>query len=175
MLQFFEVMKPLQNKLLSLLMQLPPTLTGEEGLPKLEKLIPHFWQRYRYAVEARHKSWFTKEVYDLLKKHKICLVWSQQDAIQTPPELTSDFFYLRFIGDRSIKDDKDFGTIQNDRQKEMDRWAKAVNRVKNRLSFGVVAANNHCAGFGPATANTFRKMLGMKEGVYEEMKQVEFE
>jgi hypothetical protein len=35
-----------------------------------------------------------------------------------------------------------------------------------------VAANNHYAGFGPtATANSFRKMVGMKEAVWEEMKQ----
>ena len=36
------------------------------------------------------------------------MAWSQLDTIQTPPELTSDFLYLRFIGDRSI-DEKDFG------------------------------------------------------------------
>jgi len=170
LLQFFEVMKPLQNKLLCLLIQLPPSLKKEEGLPKLERLIPHLWQKYRYAIEARHESWFTKEVYDLLEKHKICLAWSQQDAIQTPPEVTTDFVYLRFIGDRSI-DEKDFGKIQKDRQKEMDKWAKAVNGVKNRLSFGIVAANNHYAGFGPATANAFRKMLGIDEAVWDEMKQ----
>jgi uncharacterized protein YecE (DUF72 family) len=170
LLQFFEVMKPLQNKLLCLLIQLPPSLKKEEGLPKLERLIPHLWQKYRYAIEARHESWFTKEVYDFLKKHRICLTWSQQDAIQTPPEVTSDFFYLRFIGERNI-DEKHFGKIQRDRLKEMESWAKIVTRVKHRALFGIVPANNHYAGFGPATANSFRKMLGMSEVVYEEMKQ----
>ena len=68
-------------------------------------------------------------------------------------------------------DEKDFGRIQKDRTKEMDRWAKAVNRVKNRLSFGIVAANNHYAGFGPATANVFRKMVGLPPVIWEEMKQ----
>jgi hypothetical protein len=34
-----------------------------------------------------------------------------------------------------------------------------------------MAANNHYAGFGPATANSFRKMVGLKELVWEEMKQ----
>jgi hypothetical protein len=34
-----------------------------------------------------------------------------------------------------------------------------------------MAANNHYAGFGPATANSFRKMLGLNEVVWEEMKQ----
>jgi hypothetical protein len=33
------------------------------------------------------------------------------------------------------------------------------------------AANNHYAGFCPGTANSFRKMVGLKEVVWEEMKQ----
>jgi hypothetical protein len=56
----------------------------------------------------------------------------------------------------------------------MQAWAKVVQRVKNReeeLKFGIVAANNHYAGFGLATANGFRKMLSMKEVIWDEMKQ----
>lgn len=170
LLQFLEVMNPLKNKLLCLLMQLPPSLKKDEGLPKLERLMPHLWQKYRYAIEVRHKSWLTEDVYEILRKHRICLVWSQQDAIQTPPEVTTDFFYLRLIGDRSIEE-ADFGRIQKDRTAEMEKWAKVVNRVKHRLSFGVVAANNHYTGFGPATANNFRKLMGEETAVWEEMKQ----
>jgi hypothetical protein len=43
--------------------------------------------------------------------------------------------------------------------------------VKDKASFAIVAANNHYAGFGPATANSFRKMVGLKEVEWEEMKQ----
>ena len=167
---FFEVMKPLQSKLLCLLMQLPPSLTKKEGLPKLERLTPLLWKKYRYAIEVRHNSWFDKEVYRLLAKYDMCLTWSQLDAIQTPPEITSDFTYLRFIGDRSI-DQKDFGKIQKDRLAEMERWAKTMNSAKKQVAFGIVAANNHYAGFGPATANGFRKMIGLDQGQWEEMKQ----
>jgi hypothetical protein len=91
------------------------------------------------------------------------------DTIQTSPELTSDFVYLRFIGNRSI-DEKDFGRIQKDRLKN-SLWSDSVRRVKNKAEFAIVAANNHYAGFGPATANSFRKMIGLKEAVWEEMKQ----
>ena len=140
----------------------------------MERLIPHLWQKYRYAIEVRHESWFTKEVYDLLKKHKICLVWSQQDDIQTPPEITTNFFYLRLIRDKSI-DEKDFGKIQKDRLKEMESWAKIVNRVKHRLPIGIVPANNHYAGFGPATANAFRRMIGLPEVIWEEKKRTRLE
>jgi uncharacterized protein YecE (DUF72 family) len=78
--------------------------------------------------------------------------------------------YLRFIGDRSI-DEKDFGRVQKDRLKELTKWADSVRRVKDKAKYAIVAANNHYAGFGPATANSFRKMLGLKEAVWEEMKQ----
>jgi uncharacterized protein YecE (DUF72 family) len=167
---FFDVMRPLRRKLLALLLQLPPSLTAKESLKKLEVLIHMFDPDFRYAIEARHKSWFDKNVYKLLSDNNICLAWSQLDTIQTPPELTSDFIYLRFIGDRSINE-KDFGRVQKDRLKELRLWSDSVRRVKNKAKFAVVAANNHYAGFGPATANSFRKMLGLKEAVWEEMKQ----
>jgi uncharacterized protein YecE (DUF72 family) len=170
---FFDVMRPLRNKLLALLIQLPPSLTAKEGLKKLESLIHMLDPEFRYAIEVRNRSWFdNKDLYKLLSDNNICLAWSQLDIIQTPAELTSDFLYLRFIGDRSI-DVKNFGKIQKNRLRELKRWSDSVRRVKdnNKAKFAVVAANNHYAGFGPATANSFRKMLGMKEAVWEEMKQ----
>lgn len=42
--QFFQVMRSLERKLLCLLIQLLPSLTKEEGLPKLERLIPALWK-----------------------------------------------------------------------------------------------------------------------------------
>jgi hypothetical protein len=34
----------------------------------------------------------------------------------------------------------------------------------------IVAAHNHYAGFCPASTNSFRKILGLKEAEYKEMK-----
>jgi uncharacterized protein YecE (DUF72 family) len=167
---FFDVMRPLRSKILAHLLQLPPSLTAKEGLKKLEALIHMFDPDFRYAIEVRHRSWFNKSVYKLLSDNNICLAWSQLDTIQTPPELTSDFLYLRFIGDRSI-DEKDFGRIQKNRLKELKRWSNEVNRLKDDIKFAIVAANNHYAGFGPATANSFRRMIGLKKVQWEEMKQ----
>jgi uncharacterized protein YecE (DUF72 family) len=167
---FFDVMRPLRNKLLALLLQLPPSLTAKEGLKKLEQLIHMLSPDFRYAVEVRHHSWFYKDLYKLLFDNNICLAWSQLENIQTPAELTSDFVYMRFIGDRSI-DEKDFGRIQKDRIKELEIWSNSVHQVMDRVKYAVVAANNHYAGFGPATANSFRKLLGLNEVEWEEMKQ----
>jgi uncharacterized protein YecE (DUF72 family) len=95
------------------------------------------------------------------------MVWSQPAGIHTPPIVTTDFIYIRFIGERTI-DEKEFGKIQKDRVSEMRKWARRVKRVeeeeKNKeLNLAIVASNNHYAGFGPGTTNMFRKMVGLSK------------
>jgi hypothetical protein len=97
----------------------------------------------------------------------MCLVWSQLADIRTPPVVTSDFVYVRFIGDRSIQE-KDFGRIQIDRIKEMKKVARNFKDDTNEgnlsdVKLGIVAANNHYAGFGPGTVNIFRQLVGLEE------------
>jgi uncharacterized protein YecE (DUF72 family) len=96
------------------------------------------------------------------------MVWSQLAELQTPPILTTDFLYLRFIGHRSIHD-KDFGRIQIDRVLEMQKWADKIKAIQDeRIRLAIVTANNHYAGFGPEIANVFRNMLGLPEAKWED-------
>jgi uncharacterized protein YecE (DUF72 family) len=74
--------------------------------------------KFRYAVETRHESWFQDIAYNFFADNNICLAWSQLATIKIPPVVTSDFVYLRLIGDRSI-DERDFRRIQKDRSEEM--------------------------------------------------------
>ena len=101
----------------------------------------------------------------------MCMVWSQLAGIRTPPIVTTDFLYIRFIGDRTIQE-KDFGKIQKDRVSEMKKWARFLKRAieehREKINLAIVAANNHYAGFGPGTANTFRKMLDLSEVTWNE-------
>jgi uncharacterized protein YecE (DUF72 family) len=95
-------------------------------------------------------------------------VWSQLAELQTPPVVTTDFLYVRFIGDRSIQE-KDFGRIQIDRITEMQKWAENIKNVQGEdMNLAIVAANNHYAGFGPGTVNMFRNMIGLPEAKWEE-------
>jgi uncharacterized protein YecE (DUF72 family) len=96
------------------------------------------------------------------------MVRSQLAELQTQPIITTDFLYLRFIGDRSLQE-KDFGRIQIDRVLQMQKWADEVKRVQNDdARLAIVAANNHYAGFGPGTANVFRNMLGLPEANWKD-------
>jgi len=166
--RFFEAMHPLADKILALLIQLPPSLKIFEGLGRLRDLVRTLDTRFRYAVEVRHNSWFQDLAYNFFANNDLCLVWSQLAELQTPPIVTTDFLYLRFIGDRSIQE-KDFGRIQIDRVVEMERWAKKIKMVQDeRIKLAIMAANNHYAGFGPGTANMFRNMSGLPEAKWED-------
>jgi len=71
------------------------------------------------------------------------MVWSQLADIHTLPIVTSDFVYVRLIGDRSIQE-KDFGHIQIDRMKKIARNFKTGIDQGNMkpVRFAIVAANN---------------------------------
>jgi uncharacterized protein YecE (DUF72 family) len=169
---FFQSMLPLREKTLALLIQLPPSLKVIEGIESLRQhIIPELDSRFRYAIEVRDRTWFQDLAYNFFADNNICMVWSQLAELRTPPIATTDFLYLRFIGDRSI-DEKDFGKIQKDRVMEMKKWASKVKRVikeggtRKSINLAIVSANNHYAGFGPGTANIFRKMVGLPEAVW---------
>jgi uncharacterized protein YecE (DUF72 family) len=166
---FFDAMAPLENKTLALLIQLPPSLQIHKGLEHLRELVPNLDPRVRYAVEVRHPSWFQDLSYSFFANNDICVVWSVLAELQTPPIVTTDFVYVRFIGDRSIQE-KDFGRIQIDRIAEMPKWADKVKNLQEdeRINRAIVGANNHYAGFGPGSVNIFRNMLGLSDAKWED-------
>jgi uncharacterized protein YecE (DUF72 family) len=61
------------------------------------------------------------------------MVWSQLAELRTPPIATTDFLYIRFIGDRSINE-KDFGKIQKYRVMEMKKWSSKLKRVTRKVA-----------------------------------------
>ena len=177
---FLENMEPLQEKTLALLVQLPPSMQITPGLQSLKEFVRLLDGRFRYAVEVRHPSWFQDLAYNFFANNDICMVWSQLARMSTPPIVTTDFLYVRFIGDRSI-DEKDFGKIQKDRIIEMKQWADEIKQVesgkerggKKEVNLAMIAANNHYAGFGPGTANLFRKMVDLPELSWENRNQLQ--
>ena len=63
----------------------------------------------------------------------------------------------------------------------MNKWAREIKEVENgnvrgknnEVSLAMIAANNHYAGFGPGTANLFRKMVGQSELSWEDQQQIQ--
>jgi uncharacterized protein YecE (DUF72 family) len=177
---FHQSMLPLRDKILALLIQLPPSLKITEGLDNLRQVVSELDTKFRYAVEVRDRSWFQDLAYNFFANNNICMVWSQLAELRTPPIVTTDFLYIRLIGDRSI-DEKDFGKIQKDRVIEMKKWSSKIKRVikqeegggRKNINLAIVSANNHYAGFGPGTANIFRKMVDLPEATWNKEQEEE--
>jgi uncharacterized protein YecE (DUF72 family) len=165
--QFYEAMEQLYDKILVFLIQLPPSLQIAERLDLIKNLRYQLDPSFRYVIEVRHHSWFNELFYNVLKERNYCLVWSQQDILITPPISTTDFVYLRLIGDRSINE-RDFGKINKDRTKEMQLWINKLKNIKTNeksIKNAIISANNHYAGFGPMTAKLFSEMMNLKDHV----------
>ena len=166
---FYETMEPLKDKMLALLIQLPPTYQLKEGLEDFTNYNFFFEGSFRYAVEVRHPSWFNELAYNFFKNNNVSMVWSQMDRLQTPPIVTSDFIYLRLIGDRRLAEDQ-FGRIQIDRTEEIKKWADKLKEIRQNekdVKAAIVAANNHYGGYGPGTVDNFRENLDMEKLSFE--------
>jgi uncharacterized protein YecE (DUF72 family) len=156
---FYKRIEPLKDKLLVLLIHLPPSYKLKEGLEDFRNHDFFFEGDFRYAVEVRHASWFNDLAYNFFKNNNIAMVWSQMDRLQTPPIVTSDFVYLRLIGDRRLSDDQ-FGKIQIDRTEEIRNWAnkmKDISKNEKDVKIGIVAANNHYGGYNLSERKPSRK------------------
>ena len=157
---FYSMMSKLKDKLGPIAIQLPPSIKLSTHEATMKEFISQLSPEFKHAIEFRHKSWFTPEVYSLLKKNNVAMVWSLNQYVETPPEVTADFIYVRMVGDREITE---FTGIQKDRSSDMKRWASAVKENAGKFESGYVFFNNHFAGFSPESSNEFRRLLGLME------------
>jgi uncharacterized protein YecE (DUF72 family) len=158
--EFVNTISLLDWKLGPILIQLPPSFRYHEHQPTLLEFIASLDSRYRYAVEFRDESWFVPEIQKLLEDRNICQVWSVNQYLTTPATITADFVYVRFIGDRSIRE---FGRLQKDQTKVMKPWVKTLQETGNSVQNAFVFFNNHFAGFGPGSVNEFRRLIGLDQ------------
>lgn len=127
-------LKSLGNKLGPILIQLPPSAKCNQkrleifikNLLSISKKI--FKKQPMFAIEFRHGSWLTKEIYLLLKKNKIALCISDSPDWPTDTIMTTDWVYVRFHG-RPIL----FTSIYP--KKTLKKWAEKLIKLKPKKLF----------------------------------------
>jgi uncharacterized protein YecE (DUF72 family) len=93
--RFAQSIQPLRNadRFGPVLFQLPPNFKADVArLSDFLMLVPK-WMRS--AFEFRHESWFTDEVYAVLRKSNAALCLAEDEDLETPEVATADFSYLR--------------------------------------------------------------------------------
>ncbi len=76
-----------------ILVQLPPHFSAD--LPRLEAFLKLLPSNRRFALEVRHASWQTAEMYTLLRVFGVALCIAETDEESSPAMLTAEFTYVR--------------------------------------------------------------------------------
>jgi uncharacterized protein YecE (DUF72 family) len=92
---FLRSLQPLdeEKKLGPVLFQLPPFLKCDVAL--LRDFLASLPRSLRAAFEFRHASWFSDEIYGVLREANAALCNAETEKLETPDVQTADFAYLR--------------------------------------------------------------------------------
>jgi len=158
--EFLRVMDLLGPKRGPLVFQFPYDFQPDQ-FDTLKKFLETLPAGFKFALEVRHKGWLTERFYDLLRSRGIALVLLDLSWMPKLDLLTTDWTYIRFIGDRK-KIEAQTMTWEKlilDRVKEMEEWAP---RILKFLEDGVITwayFNNHYAGHAPGSVDLFLEVL----------------
>jgi uncharacterized protein YecE (DUF72 family) len=83
----------LGDKLGPVLFQLPPNF--RKDVAKLDAFLAALPAGARAALEFRHESWFSNDVYDALRARAAALCIAESEDLATPLEATAPWGYLR--------------------------------------------------------------------------------
>ena len=135
----------LQEKLGPLLLQLPPNL--QEKREELEAFLSKLPDQHRYAVEFRHKTWFIPEVYEVLSRYEVALVIVDPPWLPVTDEITSDFTYIRWQGDRK-KVTGERGVVEVDQNDNTKEWGRKIGKLLESIDvYGYFS--KHYSGYPP--------------------------
>lgn len=170
--QFIEVMDNLGDKLGPLLFQFSffnsSVFRGvNDFLTRLRPFLKKLPKDHKFAVEIRNKSWLVPQLVETLRESGVALALIDQSWMPRPSEwfesvdpITADFTYVRWLGDRKEIEAKTkvWNRVIVDRSTELREWANVLGKLKVPI---YAYANNHYAGYSPATVEMFRNLWGM--------------
>jgi len=159
---FVDAISILGKKLGPLLLQFPYSFKPDESFGIMEKLIMSLPDGCRYAVEVRNKKWLGEEFYSLLRENKTGLCLVDHPWMPKKTEYTSDFLYLRFLGDRK-KIDSDFSHIRFDREDDLLWWSSLIEEFSRERGEVYGYVNNHYSGHSPTTLKRMLEILDSRQ------------
>ena len=132
-------------KLGPILFQLPPNL--KKDFDRLNAFVALLPPDRRFTIEFRHESWFTDDVYDLLKSRDIPLCIIEQEEFSAPVVATASWGYARL---HRFDYDK----------KKLAAWAKTI-ASQPWTDAVVYFKHDEGEGSGPPAVNAFVEALSL--------------
>jgi uncharacterized protein YecE (DUF72 family) len=149
--RFVSTMSQLHDKLGPLLLQFPSTFKLEH-LPLLRNFLLALPKSCRYAVEVRNKELQGEKLYSLLREANAALVLVDQPLIQPMEEITADFVYIRWEGERRrVKGT--LGKVEVDRTEDTRKWAEKIQKFLDQPTEVFGYFSKYYSGYPPADVN----------------------
>ena len=165
--EFCRGARRLKEKLAAVLIQLPPQFEAtRENLRALSEFLPLLPSDIRFAVEFRDPFWFEEELLvplTLQRNVSLALVegpWVTRERVWRAAATlldTSDCVYVRWMGARDLAR---FDEVVRPRDLNLDRWAAAIERLRERVPAVFAYFSNFYEGHAPASANKLKRLLG---------------
>jgi uncharacterized protein YecE (DUF72 family) len=151
--RFYEAIEPLVGspKLGPIVWQLPPNFQrDEERLEAALAALPDG----RHCFEFRHPTWFTDDVYAMLRAYGVALVIGDRKGLDFQThEMTTDWTLVRFHhGHR--------GRRGNYSKSELEEWAQRFEQWRRRVEI-YAYFNNDWEVFAPRNALWLRRRLNV--------------
>jgi len=170
---FLRAIEPLAQKLQVILIQLPPSFAPKDGKQPLRKFLTQLPRDFRFAIEFRHAGWHRPQIISLLEKCRVCWVWADLTPLNernlAPFEFlprTTDFVYLRLLGDYATKYSADgkhlhrYDKLLWKREAALESWALKIERHLSEVRNVWAFTSNHFEGFAPETCQRLARRLG---------------
>lgn len=155
---FLTTMGVLGDHLGPIVIQFPPDFTVAER-DNLSGFLDRLPRDFRYAVELRHRSWWSDETEAMFRARDIC--WIAADYIYLPKQIrrTTDFLYLRFLGRHGQFATKTHELV--DKTADLRQWQEQIAALTADAPEVYAFFNDDYAGHSPGTANRFKALLGL--------------
>ena len=147
----------LEDKLGPLLLQFPPSF-GSEHLPDLADFLQKLPKQHRYVVEIRDEAWLGRDFYSLLKANNAAFAWVDSPNMPTISEVTTDFLYVRWEGDRK-KVKGTLGKIEADRKADLRLWADKIKPYLDKGTEVYGYFGKYYSGYPPSDINLLSSFL----------------
>ncbi len=154
---FLQRANLLEEKLGPLLLQFPPNFTAKR-LPDLTDYLQRLPKPRRYVVEVRNKSWLNKDFYSALSAIGVALAWADGPLSLQNKEVTADFLYLRWEGNRK-KVNGTLGKIEVDRKDDLKVWADKLGSFLDKQMIVYGYFGKYFSGFPPSDVGYLKSYL----------------
>jgi uncharacterized protein YecE (DUF72 family) len=154
---FLDRVNLLDDKIGALLLQFPPNF-GVEHLPDLREFLQKLPKSHRYAVEIRNKSGLNQTLYSVLKANNVALAWADSPLMEEICEVTADFIYVRWEGDRK-KVNGTLGKIEADRTRDLKLVAEKIKPFLNKQAPVFGYFGKYYSGYPPSDIVSLQSCL----------------